>query len=393
MLGLRECTGAGYQACARLLGMLLVSMAFAAQAAQTLVAGPTGAPMTLAEAVTKAADGDTIELLPGDYTAPLVLEQRRLTLRGMGKVLVTGGGKVGKAKAMWTVKGGAVAIENVEFRGARSEDGGGAGVRLESGQLTLRSCLLFDNEHGLTTGHDESAQLTIERSVFGLAPRVVGGLYHLLDVGRIGRLHVTGSRFQQGFEGHLIKSRARETFIGYNFVHDGVRGGASYEIDIANGGLATIIGNVIGQGVDAQHRVLVAYGAEGKAWERNKLVLAHNTLISYGWLPAWFLRSFTDRLPEDTQIVAVNNLIVGPGLFWLGSPGRFEGNRHALSGMLRDVETHAFELVAGSVWRDSGVDPSNIDGMDLRPKAEFEFPATTVPIAPRTRGSPGAYQR
>jgi hypothetical protein len=39
-----------------------------------------------------------------------------------------------------------------------------------------------------------------------MAPKVVGGLYHLLNVGRIAKLSITGSRFQQGFEGHLIKT-------------------------------------------------------------------------------------------------------------------------------------------------------------------------------------------
>jgi hypothetical protein len=32
-----------------------------------------------------------------------------------------------------------------------------------------------------------------------MAPKVVGGLYHLLNVGRIAKLSITGSRFQQGF--------------------------------------------------------------------------------------------------------------------------------------------------------------------------------------------------
>jgi hypothetical protein len=350
--------------------------------------------MALAEAVTRAADGDTIELMEGDYTGNLLIEGRTLTLRAAGKVVVKGSDKVGTARALWTVKGGDVTLEGLEFRGARAQDGGGAGVRQEGGRLTLRKTQFFDNEHGLLATNDDKAEILIDSCVFGAAPKVVGGLYHLLNVGRIARLEVTGTRFQNGYEGHLIKSRARVAVIHYNFIHDGLRGGASYEIELANGGLATIIGNVIAQGAEAQNPVLVAYGTEGRGWDRNELIVAHNTFVNYAWTPAWFLRVLDDRLPAGTKVWAVNNLLVGPGLFWLGAIGQFEGNRHATRGMLRDIETYAFELPPGSVWRGSGINPQNVDGHDLRPKAEFIWPVGTREIpAGRDSWSPGAFQR
>ena len=353
--------------------------------------------MTLDDALRKAKDGDVIELLSGDYRGGLVLEQRKLTLRsvpGDKRAVIKGDGKAGGSKALWTVRGGQVTLQNIEFRGARASDGDGAGVRQEGGQLLLQRCNFFDNEHGLLASNDERAQLRIEDSVFGLAPKVVGGLHHLLNVGRIARLAISGSRFQQGFEGHLIKTRARENLIIYNFIHDGLRGGASYEIDIASGGLATVIGNVIGQGADSQNPVMVVYGSEERSWDQNRLILAHNTFVNHGWLPAWVLRVFRDHLPADTRVQAYNNLIVGGGAFSLGAAGDFDGNRHATRGMLRDAETYAFELPAGSVWRGSGVDVRNIDGLDLSPKAEFEWPVGTRTLGPGlTSWSPGAYQR
>ncbi len=381
-------------ALAALLAWLLV--ATAALAGESLVAGPDGAPMSLDDAVRKSQDGDTIELLSGAYHGTLLIENRRLTLRGVGSkpALIQGQGKLGIGGALFTVRGGEVTLENIEFRGARNAEGSGAGVRQEGGQLTVRQCTFFDNEHGLLAINDPKAELTIESSVFGMAPKVVGGLYHLLNVGRIGKLSVTGTRFQQGFEGHLIKSRAREAFIGYNFIHDGVRGGASYEIELAAGGLATVIGNVIAQGADRQNPVLVAYGTEGRTWDRNRLYLVHNTMINYGWLPAWFLRVFKGRLGGDFEVYEVNNLIVGPGIFWLGAPGHFAGNRQATLGMLRDPSTYAFELPLDSIWRGSGVDPTHVDGQDLSPRAEFDWPVGTRALAPgRTTWSPGAYQR
>lgn len=364
--------------------------------AETWVVSPDGQPNDLATALAKAQDGDVIEVLPGVYKGEhLVLEQRRLTLRGTGEKppVFDGEGTMGGHAALVLVRGGEVTLENLEFRGARSEQASGAGVRLEGGKLLLRNCHFRDNEHGLSTNNDPLAEVRIEASSFGMAPRVEGGLYHLLTVGRIALLHISGSRFQQGFEGHLIRSRARETTLEHNMIHDGPGGGTSYEIDLPHGGLVTIIGNVIGQGRRSQNPVVVAYGTEGQPWERNRLVMAHNTLLNYGWVPAWFLRVFDDRLPADAEVVAVNNLTVGGGLFSLINSGRFEGNAVATFGMLRDAETYAFELPASSYWRGKGVDPRQIGGLDLSPRAEFRWPVGTEALAPATRWTPGAYQR
>ncbi len=389
--------GAWHGAVLSLLLWLAWLGATVAQAAETLVVGPEGTPLSLAAALSQARDGDTIELLPGEYReAYAVLENRRLTIRGIGKrPLISGGGKPsGMHKALWLVRGGEVTLENLEFRGVRAADGEGAAVRLEGGRLQVRRCEFFDNEYGIHAVNDDQAELDIQDSVLGMTPKVEGALYHLLNVGRIAKLSVSGSRFQQGFEGHLIKSRARENLISYNFIHDGRRGGASYEIELPAGGLATVIGNVIGQGADSQNRVVLAYGTDGRPWDRNTLLVAHNTFISYKWTPAWFLRVFSDSLPKDTEVVAVNNLLVGPGVFWLGASGHFDGNRPATLGMLRDADTSAFELVPDSIWRGSGIDPRQVGGRDLSPKAEFEWPVGTRALAPgRTRWSPGAYQK
>ena len=394
MAGLASKVWVRASVCAGLVMVVVGLQPGAARAAEQWVAGPGGAPMTLADAVARAADGDTIELLPGEYRGRLLIENRRLQLRGTGKAVIKGEDKLGTGEALWTVRGGEVLIENIEFRGARAASGSGAGVRMEGGKLTVRRAQFYDNEHGLLAANDDKAELTIEASVFGLAPPVVGGLYHLLNVGRIGKLSITGSRFQKGFEGHLIKSRAREAFIGYNFIHDGQRGGASYEIELAAGGLATVIGNVIGQAADSQNPVALAYGTEGRTWDKNELRVAHNTFVHYGWLPAWFTRIFSDRLGDDTKVYIVNNLFVGPGFFWAGASAETGGNRYATRGMLRDIDTYGFELPPGSVWRGSGVDPKNIGGRDLTPTGEFDWPVGVKAIKPITgRWAPGAYQR
>ena len=220
-----------------------------------------------------------------------------------------------------------------------------------------------------------------------------GKLHHLLYVGRIASLQVSGSRFHDGHAGHLLKSRARRTTLAYNLLLDGTGGQASYEVDLPNGGDALLLGNVIGQSAQTQNPVVVAYGAEGHAWPQSRLRLVHNTLINEGLDPASFLRVWKDRLPRDAAVQAVNNLAVGIGVFALGASGEFAGNFPATRQLLVDVDTLDFALKEDSWLRGRGVDPRQALGADLRPKAEFALPVGTTPLPARDEWTPGAFQR
>ncbi|MDE2394724.1 MAG: right-handed parallel beta-helix repeat-containing protein [Burkholderiales bacterium] len=381
----------------KLLGALaFLALLFASPAkAANLLVEPASTSASLAQALESAQDGDVIDIMPGEYKAePLLLPPKRLTLRGVGpRPVLRADGKPGAARGIWVVDGGDITIENLEFRGARSLDADGAGIFVVSGHVHVVNCAFHDDEHGIQTGNDANTELKIDNSVFGDAPRIVGGLAHLLNVGRIARLEVRGSRFQNGFEGHLIKSRARETRLLYNLIDDGPTGQASYEVDLPDAGQAWLIGNVIGQSPQSRNPVVVAYGAENRNWDKNALYLAHNTLISRGWIPAWFLRVFRDHLPAATPVVAVNNLVIGPGVFSWGARGDFEGNSHSWSSSLVDLDTMALEIAPDSRLRGSGIDPSRIDGQDLSPKAEFTPPVGTRPLGALSHWSPGAYPR
>lgn len=362
--------------------------------AATLLVGPLGAPRSLAEAVTQAQDGDVIELLPGDYRGDVaVILQKKLTLKGIGKrPTLHAAGKSAEGKAILVIRDGEVDIDNIEFRGTRVADNNGAGIRFEKGKLHLRRSSFVDNENGLLTANDESSELTIEDCEFSQVPNARGTLPHLLYVGRLARLEVTGSRFHQGFEGHLIKSRAKSTRIAYNLIFDGVGGAASYEIDLPNGGDAVVIGNIIGQSRDTQNPVLISYGAEGRYWAKNRLLLSHNTLISDAPF-AWYLRAWIDKLVPGAHVRAVNNLTVGLGVFTLGSSGRFDGNWPALRSMLDDPAMLAFELRPDTSLRGRVDPPRDLAGDEAVPTAEFVLPIGTRPLAPPANWSPGALQR
>ena len=361
--------------------------------AETIVVGRDAA--TFAAAVQRARDGDTIEVPAGEYRGDVaVLEQKRLTIRGLApRPVFIADGRHAQGKAILVVRDGDIRIENIEFRGARVPDGNGAGIRFEKGRLWVRRCAFFDNEMGLLTANFDDAELVIEDSEFGQAPPTGGGLHHLLYVGRIASLKVSGSRFQQGYAGHLLKSRARSTELAYNLLVDGAGGRASYEVDLPNGGDALLIGNVIGQSASSENRVVVAYGAEGHAWPASRLRMAHNTLLSDGAVPARFLRVWPEHLPPDTPVQAVNNLSVGFGVFALGTSGEFAGNHTTWRAVLADPAALDFRLPLDSPLRGSGVDPARAFDADLSPSAEFTLPVGTRPLQRPLRWTPGAFQR
>ena len=83
-----------------------------------------------------------------------------------------------EGKAIWVIRNGDFLIDNIEFRGARVAEGNGAGIRFEGGKLQIRNCVFLDNQNGILTSNNGSAELIIEASLFADAPNQ-GQLLHL----------------------------------------------------------------------------------------------------------------------------------------------------------------------------------------------------------------------
>ncbi|WP_295509887.1 hypothetical protein [Accumulibacter sp.] len=365
----------------------------AAASGRIIVVGPQEEIRSIQDAAKIAHDGDTIEIRPGEYRQQAVVwTQGRLTIRGSGKrpVLIADGASA-EGKALWVVRDAEMLIENVEFRGARVPDGNGAGIRFEKGHLRVVRCGFFDNEMGILTSNFADAVLEVEDSEFGEAPKHAGSLHHLLYAGSIERLSVRGSRFQQGYLGHLIKSRARESVILYNLLVDGPRGRASYELEFPNGGLAWVIGNVIGQSDQTDNPDVVSYGAEGQRWPDNALYLAHNTLFD-PHPGGRFLHVWADKLPPGTEVWALNNLLVGHGVFAPQAPGRYDGNEVINRAMLADGDGPLFRLPNNSPLWGKAASPGSVRGKSLTPNAQFTLPAGTRPLPAGRPLSAGALQ-
>lgn len=364
-----------------------------ALAPATMIVGPGERISSLSEAARQARDGEVIEIRPGTYRGqPVVWTQDKLIIRGAGeRPVMLADGKSAEGKAIWVVRGGRVLIENVEFRGARVPSLNGAGIRFEKGHLVVRACAFFDNEMGLLTANHADMSLEVVDSEFGDAPHTQGDLHHLLYVGAIARFSLRGSRFANGYLGHLVKSRARENHILYNMLVDGAGGKASYELEFPNGGVAYVIGNTIGQSAGTDNPKMLSFGAEGARWPENALYMAHNTLIN-DFHAGSFVHVWSDKLAGDVEVWLLNNLLVGNGELSRPAQGRFDGNRAVGRGELIEQGGVPSRLTSGSPLRGAVRPPGEANEVALLPSAEFTFPVGTRSLRVGSRLAPGAFQ-
>ena len=364
-----------------------------ALAPATMIVGPGERISSLSEAARQARDGEVIEIRPGTYRGqPVVWTQDKLIIRGAGeRPVMLADGKSAEGKAIWVVRGGRVLIENVEFRGARVPSLNGAGIRFEKGHLVVRACAFFDNEMGLLTANHADMSLEVVDSEFGDAPHTQGDLHHLLYVGAIARFSLRGSRFANGYLGHLVKSRARENHILYNMLVDGAGGKASYELEFPNGGVAYVIGNTIGQSAGTDNPKMLSFGAEGARWPENSLYMAHNTLIN-DFHAGSFVHVWSDKLAGDVEVWLLNNLLVGNGELSRPAQGRFDGNRAVGRGELIEQGGVPSRLTSGSPLRGAVRPPGEANEVALLPSAEFMFPVGTRSLRVGSRLAPGAFQ-
>ena len=291
--------------------------------------GPGEALTRIADALRLAADGDTIEVLPGTYSGDVaVIHQRRLDIVGLGtQPVLDAAGQHAEGKAIWVVRDGDIRIHNIGFRGARVPDSNGAGIRFERGRLQLQGCSFHDNQNGVLTGNDVHSVLEISDCVFSQAPETPATPPHLVYVGQIGLFILRGCLLRQGKGGHLVKSRAQEARLINNRLDDGLTGEASYEIDLPNGGVALVEGNTVLQSPHTRNPVMLSYGAEGAHWAVNRLTLRDNTFINRRTSGGWFVRVWDSRLPANSVVHSSHNRWLGPGSLALGPHGLSSDDR------------------------------------------------------------------
>lgn len=265
--------------------------------------GRTYAKPSLAAAA--AQSGDVIVISAGDYIGDVATwTQSDLTICGSGgRARLFADGQNAAGKGIWVIQGNNVTVENVEFHDAKVPDQNGAGIRAEGLGLTIRNCGFYDNEDGILS--NDGGVITIDRSEF--ARNGFGdGQSHNIYIGRVDRLVVTSSFFHEARIGHNLKSRARETRIENSYFMDGPNGTSSYLINVPNGGVVYLRGNLLHKGPRADNSIAISYGEEGLPFAANSLEMVHNTLVM-----TWSGGSFIDAASAIQSIKLSANLFAG----------------------------------------------------------------------------------
>ena len=236
----------------------------------------------LGDALKAAVNGDTIAVKAGTYTNDFGVVNAQVRIVAVsGVVNEVATTPPPNDKGILTVENN-LSIQGFTFTGGSdgSPDGNVCGIRLEGGNLNVSYCYFHDMQEGLLTGANAAASVTIDHSEF--AHNGTGdGLSHNIYVGAVASLTITNSYFHDAVVGHEIKSRAAVTTITNNIIADGPNGTASYDIDLPNGGVAKIAGNVIEKGSHASNWYAIHYSGENQfIYSNNSLSVTGNTILN-----------------------------------------------------------------------------------------------------------------
>jgi len=346
--------------------------------AESLSVGPGQRFATPCAAVARANPQDVIEIAAGTYTDSCALNVEGLTLRGIGgrpTIDLSGTDHPAQYKAIYVISAPDVTVENLELTGAHVSDANGANaaaLRIEAGGLRVLSCDIHDNQNGILGG--SSGSVTIEHSVFynnGLGDGCNGaGCTHNVYIGEVDALYF---RFNWSHhvatdtddKGHLLKSRAKQNFVLYNRL-TGEDGYDSYEIDLPNGGLAVIVGNVVQKGKRSGNGTSVTWGEEGVKHPDARVFLINNTIVSA-------LSSGRFMYAKGAELTLQNNLFVGQGVMApadLPASNLLVDDAHFV-----DAAQHDYRLAADSPARGRAAEVAAVADLPLRPAFEYVHPA------------------
>lgn len=290
---------------------ILLGCTIIAMAQTTWQVGPTRTYTQPSQVINLVNNGDIVEIDAGEYLGDVgAWAADNITLRGVGgRAHIRANGNYSQGKAIWVIKGDNYVLENIELSECTVPDQNGAGIRQEGTNLTLRNCYFHDNETGILTTDDANSTILIEYSEFARNSHP-NGQAHNIYVNHIQNLTIQHSYFHGSVVGHNVKSRAAQTNLWYNRIMDESDGQASYIIDIPDGGVATIAGNLIQQGASATNKHVMSYGGENpNIYSNNELNFYNNTVINQRH-NGYFFYMRSDVLFSIFRVF--NNIFAGP---------------------------------------------------------------------------------
>ena len=340
-----------------------------------LTVGPGKQFATLRAAQLAASAGAVIEIDAGTYTDDVtVWRQNNVTLRGVGgRAHISGNRRIpfisgddrNNGMGLMVIRGSGISVENFEFSGARVDDLNGAGIRNQGSNLSVCNGYFHDNEDGFLGG--AYGTLLFEYSEFANNGFGDLGRNHNVYVDDGERLIFRHNYSHHAQVGHTLKTRARENHILYNRIMDEVSGNSSYTIDVPEGGLTFVIGNLLQQGPNTQNSAILNYGTEGLASGRtHQLYLVNNSFVNDRGSG-----SFLQYQSGTSLVRTINNLFVGGGSVPGGGVVQATTNLTTNAPGFVNETTYDYRLTASSPAINAGTAPGSAAGVTLAPSYQY----------------------
>lgn len=222
----------------------------------------------------------TVLIAPGVYKECAIQQAGHITFKAATPGSVVFDGEACEGKAALVLRGEGSTVDGIVFRNLRVEDGNGAGIRIELGDLTVVNSMFLDSQEGILGATDQPTRIRIDRSTFaGLGQcDETPDCAHSVYVGNTGTVAITRSRFERGRGGHYVKLRSPRVEIVDNSFDDTQGTKTNYMIDLPEGATGRIAGNVFVQGPRKENWTgLVVVAAEQRKFRSAGLVVEGNT--------------------------------------------------------------------------------------------------------------------
>ena len=270
----------------------------------------------LSEVVSKLHDGDIVEIYGGRYACDTGVKWRAnfITVIGVkGRPIIDATNcQISGDKGAWNPQGNGLIIANLEFTGAAGSSRNGAGIRYDgTGYLYITRCCFHDNQNGVlvTSVDGANTNVVIDRCEFtrnGAGDRRSHNIYvSSANAHQVNSFVIRFSYSGEPLGGHAVKTRALSNYVLYNRLIGESNSSSNSVVDISQGGLSYVIGNVIEHGVDSNSTAMVSYSRETPQNAIQELYLINNTMLGQGADAVALL------LADNACARVVDNLMVG----------------------------------------------------------------------------------
>lgn len=391
--------------------MIMMGMILPVMQATTWNVGPSRMYTYCSQVAPLVADGDTIliDAAVYDNDPQVQWKKNNLYIAGIGGRPRLQAGSIiandfSNGKGIFVAQGSGIHIHNIEFANARVPDNNGAGIRQEGANLLVTHCKFDGNEMGILGGNVANCKVTVEYCEFVNGGSTFNpGYQHNIYINHIDTLVF---RYNYSYnaiaQGHEFKSRATHNIILYNRIAN-EDSEDSRTIDIPNGGISVIMGNVIEQGPNSANTNILGYGLEGLSNPGpHELYCINNTFINKKDRGSFIqVQNNTDKLMVWNNIMAgmtTGGLINGTAIvfdsaynwvntdldvFGFADQNGYDYHLRSESGAIDGgvdpgLEVLGYHLFPSLMYRDTcGYEPRSIEGAVDIGAFEFSTPLKT----------------